>query len=316
MSFENYIITSKCFMSAKTLDRESLRRLNQRFEDVMKDRGYLFESGNPRGLLLGDVSLTMRFSTAMPLGKQPVLSRLRKSYRKWHQDQYFKFIREVVDSHVHDLLFKISFQSLTDGQKGYVIEIESQPAIVAKIRQLFLKKEVDAVHYDNIIYENKRTVGEIIHALGARMLEEPSVLRPREWSPPKPVIDDSLIDAMPDEVAECLREANRCFTSESSHACSVMIRKAIEVATTKKLRQEGQESRLYDVDGHEIGLGKKLDILPEVAPGVSRLMDQIKIVKWLGDVSAHDPRTRVRSSDLQNATPLVRSFLANLDLKR
>ena len=148
------------------------------------------------------------------------------------------------------------------------------------------------------------------------MLEEPSVLRPREWSPPKPVIDDSLIDAMPDEVAECLREANRCFTSESSHACSVMIRKAIEVATTKKLRQEGQESRLYDVDGHEIGLGKKLDILPEVAPGVSRLMDQIKIVKWLGDVSAHDPRTRVRSSDLQNATPLVRSFLANLDLKR
>jgi hypothetical protein len=95
-----------------------------------------------------------------------------------------------------------------------------------------------------------------------------------------------------------------------------MIRKAIEIATTKKLRQEGQESRLYDAEGHEIGLGKKLDILPEVAPGVSRLMDQIKIVKWLGDVSAHDPRTKIRPSDLQHVTPLVRSFLANLDLKR
>ncbi len=72
MSFENYIVTSKCLLSAKTLDRESLNRLNQRLEDVMNARGYLLESGNPRGLLLGDISLTMRFGTAMALGKQPV----------------------------------------------------------------------------------------------------------------------------------------------------------------------------------------------------------------------------------------------------
>ncbi len=221
----------------------------------------------------------------------------------------------MVDSHVHDLLFKISFQSLTDMSKGYVIEIESQPAIVAKMRQLFLKKEVDAVHYDNIIYENKRTVGEIIHALGARILEEPSVIRPREWAPPKTIIDSSLIDAMPDEVALCLREANRCFTPESAHACSVMLRKAIEVAATKKLRQEGREDRLYDSDGHEIGLGKKLDLLPDIAPRVGRLIDEISIVKWLGDVSAHDPRTKITPTDLQSVAPLVRSFLVNLDLK-
>jgi len=95
-----------------------------------------------------------------------------------------------------------------------------------------------------------------------------------------------------------------------------MIRKAIEIATTKKLRQEGKESRLYDLDGHEIGLGKKLDLLPDVAPGVARLMNEIRIVKWLGDVSAHDPRTKITPSDLQNVAPLLRSFLANLGLKR
>jgi hypothetical protein len=316
MSFENYIVTAKCFISAKTLDKESLSRLNQRLDDVMRDRGYKFESGDPRDLLLGEVSLTMRFGTRIALGKQPLLNRVRKSYAKWYQDQYFKLLNELVDSHAHDLLFKIGFEALTDGSKGFVVEIESQPAIVAKIRQLHQKKEVDAVAYDNIVYENKRTVGEIIHALGARRLEEPSVLRPREWSPPKPIIDESLIDSLPDEVAVCLREANRCFISESSHACSVMIRKAIEVAATKKLRQEGQESRLYDLDGHEIGLGKKLDLLPDVAPRVARLMDEIRILKWLGDVSAHDPRTKIRSADLQNVAPLIRSFLANLDLKR
>jgi hypothetical protein len=244
-----------------------------------------------------------------------VLNRVHKGYTKWRQGEYFKFIRELVNSHVHDVLFKITFEGLTDGTTGFVIELESQSAIVAKIRQLYLKKEIEIADYNNIIYENKRTVREIIHALGARMLVDPSVLRPREWSAPKPIIDDSLIDAMPGEVAECLREANRCFISESSYACSVMIRKAIEIAATKKLRQEGRESRLFDLDGHEVGLGKKLDLLPDVAPGLARVMDEIKIVKWLGDVSAHDPRTKITLTDLQNLAPLLRSFLSNLELK-
>ena len=52
MSFENYIITAKCFISAKTLDRDSLSRLNRRLDDVMSDRGYVFESGDPRDLIL------------------------------------------------------------------------------------------------------------------------------------------------------------------------------------------------------------------------------------------------------------------------
>jgi hypothetical protein len=94
-----------------------------------------------------------------------------------------------------------------------------------------------------------------------------------------------------------------------------MIRKAIEIAATKKLRQEGRESRLFDLDGHEVGLGKKLDLLPDVAPGLARVMDEIKIVKWLGDVSAHDPRTKITLTDLQNLAPLLRSFLSNLELK-
>src|SRR5437867_1021687 len=110
MSFENYIVTAKCFISAKTLDRESLSRLNQRLDDVMRDRGYMFESGDPRDLLLGEASLTMRFGTRTSIDKQPRLSRVRKSYSKWHTDEYFKFLRGLVDSHVHDLLFKIGFK--------------------------------------------------------------------------------------------------------------------------------------------------------------------------------------------------------------
>ena len=59
MSFENYIVTSKCFISQKTLDRESLVRL----DDVMRDRGYVFESGDPLDLLLSQASLNMRIGT-------------------------------------------------------------------------------------------------------------------------------------------------------------------------------------------------------------------------------------------------------------
>jgi hypothetical protein len=221
-----------------------------------------------------------------------------------------------VDSLPFDLLFKIGFGALPDQSKGFFIEIESVPTIVAKIRQLEWKDVDDRVQYDNIVYENKRVVGEIVHALGARVLGDPSVLKLREWSQPSPIIDDSLLERLPEEVGRCLRAANRCYVSGSSDACSVMIRKAIEVAATKKLRQEGQDSRLYDLDGHEVGLGKKLDLLASVVPGVTRVLDEIKRVKWLGDTSAHDPRTEIKPSDLQSIGPLIRSFFAVLELKQ
>ncbi len=243
-------------------------------------------------------------------------SRRVKSDKAALRDQYFSDLKDHLDAVPRRVFFAISFEALPEGSKGFVIVIESEPTIVSKIRQLHMKQEVDDNHYDNIIFENKHLVTEIVHALGARVLDPPGVIKPRERFATTPLIETSFVDSMPDEVAVCIREANRCFGSESFLACSVMIRKSIEVAVTKKLFQEGRHDLVFDVEGHEIGLGKKLDLLPQVASRTGRHLDQIKLVKWLGDVSAHDPRTQITPADLQAVAPLVRTFLADLQLKR
>lgn len=317
MSFENYTIRARCFRSQTEFTRETMNRLNRLLDDLMRDRGYLFESGDPRDLLWGEQAMaTMRFGRAFHYGKQPLLSKIRKSYDEWSQEKYFKILRNMVDSAPFELLFRIDYGTLSSGSKGFLIDVESQPTIIAKIRQLHIKDLDDPIRYDNILYENKRAVVEIISALGAKVLEEPSVVKQREWIKRTPLIDDSLVESLPEDVARCLREANSCHVSGNSHACSVMIRKAIEVAASKKLTQEGRGDRLYDKDGHEVGLGKKLDLLADVVPGVSRSLDEVKRLKWLGDVSAHDPRTEIKPSDMQNIGPLLQSFFMNLELKR
>ncbi len=89
------------------------------------------------------------------------------------------------------------------------------------------------------------------------------------------------------EVAECLSEANCCFEAECYVACSVMMRKAVEVAVTKKFLQTR----------NELSLAKKLVYLVEIMPSIKPDAEGIGIVKWFGDKGAHDPRTQIWVSE-------------------
>jgi hypothetical protein len=314
MSFENFVVGAKCFIpSSSPLSRESLNSLNRQLEEVMRRRGFLLMHTDPYDFALAEARLTMEFSSAFERPRRSRLSRLRKSETRAYREQYFAYLQGKTDAAPHILLFTIGYDN---GLKGFVLRIESEPAIVSKIKQLHHKADIDDVHYDNIIWENKRSMSEIIHSVGARVLVEPEVIRPRERAVARPLIETSLIVTLPGEVAACIEEANRCFAAECFLACSIMIRKSIEVGVTKKLQQEGRHEWLYDADGHERGLGKKLDLLPEIAPRLARHMGEIKLVKWLGDVSAHDPRTQITPADLQVVAPLIKTFLADLQLKR
>ncbi len=319
MSFENYVVRAKCFIPSSTSwTRESLSALNRRIANVMEKRGYVPDNVDPRDLLFGQLSaLTMSFTTSMHVPKRSRIRSLTKSEAEAHQEGYFKALRKLVDSHPFNLVFTISFRDPKDGSKAFIIGIESEPSVVAKIRQLNMKEEqIDDTKYQNIIWQNKRDVGEIIHSLGASLSEGPEVIRARVRSVQRPLIDTSLIGTMPSEVAACLKEANSCFASNAALACSVMLRKSIEVAVTKKFLQEGRDDRVYDAEGHEFGLGKKLDALSEVAPRPGKHIDEIERVKWLGDASAHGSKTQITPADLQAVVPLVSTFLAELELKR
>jgi hypothetical protein len=324
LSFENFLVTAKCFRPVDKWDtaslRESLKVINNQILVMMESRGYSSSDIDSRDVFLGKVFLTMTFISMIGAFKPPLGARIKKglglkSAAELTLDQHLRGLSRMIDHHAYEVRFAIGFSELSETLKGFAIDIEAEPAIVAKMKKLGITKQIDDSHYDNIVLNTKRDVSAIINALGMRVLEAPQAMRVREKVPVLPLVDSAFMERLPSEVSACLQEANLCFTANCFLASSVMIRKAIEVAVTKKLLQEGRELRLYDREGYEIGLGKKLDLLPEVAPQVSRQLDEISLVKWLGDVSAHDPRTKIISADLQTIMPLVRSFLTNLELK-
>ena len=324
MSYENFLVTAKCFRPVDKWDtaslRESLKVINNQILITMESRGYSSSDIDSRDLFLEKVFLTMTFVSMISSFKPPLGARIKKglglkSAAELSLEKHLKGLSRMIDHHAYEVRFAIGFSELSETSKGLAIEIEAEAAIVAKMKQLGLRRQIDDSHYDNIVLNTKRDVAAIINALGMRVLIAPQVLKVREKITVQPLVDSEFMEKLPSEVSACFQEANVCFTASCFLASSVMIRKAIEVAVTKKLQQEGQEARLYDREGHEIGLGKKLDLLSEVAPKVSRQLHEVSILKWLGDASAHDPRTKIMSTDLQSVVPLVRSFLTNLELK-
>ena len=89
-----------------------------------------------------------------------------------------------------------------------------------------------------------------------------------------------------------------------------------EVATEIRVKQAGKSSELYDKDGNELTLRKKLALVAQVEPGVRSNVRDVENVKWFGDIGAHDPNTPVFARDIKdNVAPRIRAYLSNLALR-
>ena len=70
------------------------------------------------------------------------------------------------------------------------------------------------------------------------------------------------VNEMPSDVVKCINDANDCYVAGHYNQCSVMLRKAIELAIRIKLYQAGLSiNQLRDESGNEIGLSSKIKLL-------------------------------------------------------
>jgi hypothetical protein len=129
-------------------------------------------------------------------------------------------------------------------------------------------------------------------------------------------VPSSLLTKLPAQVRDCIKEAMKCFNYRCYIASSVMLRKALEVAAEIRVKQAGKTSELYDKDGNELTLPKKLALVAQLEPGVRKNTKDVDTVKWFGDIGAHDPNTPVFARDIKdNVAPKIRAYLSNLGLK-
>jgi hypothetical protein len=320
MSYENFIVSGKCFLPRTKNTGEEINVLNRMILDIMNSKGYTWFGGNEIDLVRGQIFPTMTFSEAILAGELSRSAKIKrtlglKSDVDLRFDRRRKMLRKIVNEHPLEITFKILDNDLVQDRIGFIVEVDSEAAIVWKMKQLSVSGETTESHYLNIVLRGKQFVTEIMRALGARIIVEPDVVRPRQFPKPSQLIDPTFLSTLPGDIAACLDEGNRCFVANCNYAAAIMLRKSIEVASFKKLLQLNKRDRLYD-GKYEIGLDKKLDVLTEVYPKIGRYVDEIKLVKWFGDVGAHDSRTPIEPSELQIVAPKLKAFLVNLDLKR
>lgn len=124
-----------------------------------------------------------------------------------------------------------------------------------------------------------------------------------------------LVGDLPDDVATCVIDANDCFTHGHYNQCSVMLRKAIEIAIKIKIQQRGIDTtELLDKSGNELNLSGRIKFLKEHRLITQRTVSDIEKVKWFGDVGAHGTM-KVTIIDIKDIEPKVRNFLTALNLK-
>lgn len=318
---EHYIVVSKCLIRANNFEARMVRGIDQNIVDFMEKQGYPCVTADPRDFLFGErfflglefyndylhtgVSLWSRFKLAVRI----------KNKSEINAEKLRKFLRTVREEYPLKVTFTIEASERGGKFVGYAMKIESEPAIIMKKAILGRERWVNPSTYQDIIGFNERFQRTIISSIAGQLLEGPSPISPR-GNAPTPIIEWSFVDAMLRDVGICVREANLCFQHECYVACSIMLRKAMEVAVNKKFYQSGNGNKLFDKEGNELSLSKKLVKLGEFIPEVRKDVEEMKVVKLFGDKGAHDPTINVTPDELQTiVVPRLKSFLSKLSLR-
>jgi len=141
-----------------------------------------------------------------------------------------------------------------------------------------------------------------------------------EWDKKTPSsslpIVEQLLGNLPDDVSNCIIGANDCYISGHYDQCSVMLRKAVEIAIKIKIKQSGMDiNQLFDKAGNELSLNGKMKLLTKKRLITQRNASDLEQAKWFGDIGAHGTM-KIFPQDIRDIVePKVRNFFVALNLK-
>lgn len=118
---------------------------------------------------------------------------------------------------------------------------------------------------------------------------------------------------LPSEVEDAIRKANECYISGHYVQASVMLRKALDFAITKKLLQEGKRNEIYE-DGLEKSLDQKIKLSLEFNLITNMDKADLADIKWYGNAGAHS-KMQLAKEDIENMEKKLRKVIGQLNLK-
>ena len=272
-------------------------------------------------ILLKKPLFLMNFKLLFPDQPTNVKGKLAKKLKLTDESEqrekyYFHYLERILDEIPLYLTFGITFGKVRDNIKGYIIKVESEPAIIWKKRQSTGYNERNWLSkYQEIIDYNKRFIEDVLVSIGLGILEKPHTLTQPTKIPNSPLFEGDFLTKFPKMVKESMEEADICYMNNAFRGCSVMLRTALEVALRLKYLQTNTESKLYKNGKDEIGLQNKLKMLPQIAPEMRQYIEEIEIMKWYGDKAAHDPQIPILHKNIDDNIEKFKAFLLKLNLK-
>lgn len=137
-------------------------------------------------------------------------------------------------------------------------------------------------------------------------------------TPKFPPLPSELVDNLPSEIKVVCDEVNGCLYYGFFTASAVMMRKALEVATIIKFKQEGKENLILKAGEYEelpvrIEIAKQNNIISKKI--AEKLIKDNKI-KLFGDTAAHSFRVQIKEEDIGPMRDQLRLVLEDMALKK
>lgn len=121
-------------------------------------------------------------------------------------------------------------------------------------------------------------------------------------------MDVEFLESLPPEVRERLDEAQGTYQHRHYRSCSVMMRGALETAIDIRFKRAG---KLRTLRGKN--LPQKIELSKQegfITPSIANRLNQL--VKWIGDIGAHDYKAKIRKDYVETGFQTLRIALEHM----
>ena len=127
------------------------------------------------------------------------------------------------------------------------------------------------------------------------------------------MISENVLSKIPSPLPKIWHEIEGCYRHGYFCACSILLRKILEIAIHKKFKKSfGNDSKLRSKEGNLFSLKTRMDIARQNQFISSSLAKELKAIKWFGDVGAHQDNITLTESDVKPNMKLMRLILEEI----
>lgn len=124
------------------------------------------------------------------------------------------------------------------------------------------------------------------------------------------LFDKEFLSQLPIQIQKLLQETQGAFNNKLYRASAILLRAVLEEGITLLIRKADKENELFNEQGYEMGLQKKIKLLLDNLKEFRQMKDDFDTIKWFGDKATHEASLPIyRNPIIDSLSPKIMLFL-------